>query len=162
MRRVAIHGLQEKYGRNAAAHSVGVRYARTCVCKCPYNVSSCVLYAYVSFLSAFISILPANLSVSACVESARHFSVWVAGICLSALAFSLCFYVCLSAKLPVRSVCRMREAIFLSWRAPHRENWEAHLSQWVFVIASGVIRCPRGSALCSGRQGSYTALMSAV
>lgn len=136
------------------------------VCVCMHsciNAAACVLHAYVSFLSAFISILPANLPISACVERAQHFSVWVAGICLSiALAFSLYFYACLSAKLPVRSVCRKREAIFLSWRAPHRENWEAHLSQRVFVIASGVIRCPRGSALCSGRQGSYTALMSAV
>lgn len=110
-------GSKKKCGRNAGTRCscVGVWYA--CVCarrrvqNC-INVPSRALYAYVSFLSAFVSIFPANLSISACVERAQHFSVWVAGICLSiALAFSLYFYVCLSARLPVRSVCRKKPSL---------------------------------------------------
>lgn len=63
------------------------------------DVSLCVLCAYVSTLSAVFAVLPANLSVSACVERAQHFSVWVAGICPSrARARSLPVFVCLSRR----------------------------------------------------------------
>lgn len=96
-----------------------------------------------------------SVSQCTCKKRGRHFSVWVAGICLSiAGAFSLYFYVCLSANLTVGSVCRRREAGILGWRAPRRERRGAHLSLWVFGIAGGLIRCPPGSAVCSGRRRS--------
>lgn len=98
--------VQEKHGRNLLCG--GGRWSlpvhRT-------DISLYVLCAYVSTLSVVFPVLPANLSVSACVERAQHFSVWVAGICPSiARALpSLYLCVCLAAKPTVISVCGKRE-----------------------------------------------------
>lgn len=91
----------------------------------------CVLDAYVSVLPAFIPGSPANLSVSARGKKSQKnknqglgFSVWVAGICLSAArAFPLYFYVCLSAK-PDSWKCLPKERSLAWWAGglPRREE----------------------------------------
>lgn len=79
-------------------------------------------------------------------------------------------YLCVGCKhLPINNSCFLSVFLCLSVSSSQRhfqierKRLSAEsLFQWVFVIASRVIRCPGGSALCSGRQGSNTGLMRAV
>lgn len=80
------------------------------------------------------------------------FSVWVAGICLSAArAFPLYFYVCLSAKLDSWK-CLPKERSLASWAGGlpaerrREERERARRSLRVVVIAGRPMRWPPGSA----------------
>jgi len=110
------------------------RGMRVCAHNC-INVSSCVLYAYVSFLSAFISILPANLSVSAYVERDQCLFVWVASICPS-ISFSLCIFLFVCLPSCQSEVCADREKPSLSAEGLPTERSEKP------IYLSGYLRLP--------------------
>lgn len=133
----AILGLQEKYLRNATTQLCRVG----CTCACT-DAASCVSCAYVSFLSAFVSILSANLSISACVERDQYFYVWVEGSACQQLLLSLYFYVCLSAKLPVRRVFRSHRS--LPKGSPQRELRSPSISV-------GICDCQRSDKMPPGQ-----------
>lgn len=117
-----------------------------CVCACTAASTACVAHAYVSSLSAFISILPASLPIGACVEGAQHVSVWVAGICLSiALAF-LSVFLCLSVCQAASQKCLQKERSHLSQLkgSPQRELRSPSIS-------AGICDCQRSDKMPPGQ-----------
>lgn len=108
------------------------------------DISSRVLYAYVSVLSAFISILPANLSVSTFVKKTllcvgcRHLSV------NSSCFFSV--YLCLSLCQADSHECLQKERTHLSQLkgSPQRELRSPS-------ILVGICDCQRSDKMPSGQ-----------
>lgn len=131
--------IQEKYGRNVLCGSV----VCMCVCVC---VSSCVLYAYVSILSASIPILPANLSVSACVKSAQHSCVGCRHLSVNSSCFRSVF-LCLSRCQADSQKCLQEERSHLSQLkgSPQRELRSPSISV-------GICDCQWGDKMASGQR----------
>lgn len=91
----------------------------------------CALNAYVSVVPAFIPVLPANPSVSARVKKrGRHFTVWVAGICLSIAHAFFPLFLCLSLCQTDSRKCLLKERSRRSRLegSPERETWSPSIS----------------------------------
>lgn len=134
-----------------------------------------MLHAYVSFLPAFTTILPTNLSISACVERVQHLSVWAVGICLSIALGFLSVFLCLSVCQAASQKCLQKKKSHLSQLkgSPQRKLRSPSISvgicdcQWSDKMPPGQrsVLCQAGILHCSdecclpARSGTKAALL---